>query len=158
MEIKRRLTKIANSLSPQIEVMNVADEMRRMCQRLEELIAYAQEKIDRANDGHKPIGQQVAEERAAKQKIIDDAQKAEAAENLQDQKEAFDERNRRLEKSQPIEDRDFEGKGELPDGTIMADPSVTVPVGQVGVTDEQLNPTKKKTKKKAKRKAKKKKA
>ena len=66
----------------------------------------------------------------------------------------FDQRNNLMPNTMNLP----EGYHMMPDGTIMADPSVTVPVGQVGVTDEQLNPTKKKTKKKAKRKAKKKKA
>lgn len=103
MEIKRRLTKIAHTLSPQIEVMNVADEMKRMCSRMEELIAYAQEKIDRSFEKRETIGQKVARQRASEQKEIEDHQEAENAENLADQKEARRERQLRMMKSKKPE-------------------------------------------------------
>ena len=84
--------------------MNVAQEMNMMLSRFEELIRYAQEKIDRASDRKETIGAQVAREKAdAAQKVIDE-QTAEAEENLKDQKESFDLRNKILEKSQPEED------------------------------------------------------
>jgi len=109
MEIKRRLNKLASRLSPQIEVMNVATEMSRMCDRFEELLNYAQEKIDRTNERKgNTIGKQVAEKRAAADKEVEDQQMAEANENLRDQKEAFDERNKIVEKSQRTDPPDEE--------------------------------------------------
>ena len=106
MEIKRRLTKIGKSLSPQIESMNVAAEMERMCTRFEELVRYAQEKIDRSIERGKTIGAGVAEKRAAMQKIITDHQKSESDANLADQQEAFDERNKKpgMEEVPPVVD------------------------------------------------------
>jgi hypothetical protein len=95
MEIKRRLTRIAKSLSPQIEVMNVATEMDRMCDRFEELVNYAQEKIDRASERKgNTLASQADARRKAEEQIVFDAQKAEVEENQRDQQEAFDERNK----------------------------------------------------------------
>ena len=105
MEIKRRITKLASRLSPQIEVMNVATEMSRMLDRFEELVNYAQEKIDRAVERKgNTIGKQSYEARAAADKVVSDHQTAESDENLRDQKESFDERNKIVEKSQKPED------------------------------------------------------
>lgn len=105
MQIKRRITKIASRLSPQIEVMNVGSEMMRMCDRFEELVNYAQEKLDRAAERQgNTIGRQVYEARAAADKIISDHQTAESNENLKDQEEAFRERNKIFEKSMKPED------------------------------------------------------
>ena len=159
MEIKRRLNKIAARISPQIEVMNNAEEMRRMCTRFEELLAYCEEKIEKAASKAPTIGQKVAAQREALQQEIIDHQTAEAEENLKDQEEAFEERNKIANKSKrPEEGHVPDGSAgayaESPDGTVMADPDAVVPEGQVGVTDEQLNPTKKKAKKKAKKKKK----
>lgn len=104
MEIKRRLTKIAKSLSPQIEAMNVADEIQRMAARMEELIRYAQEKIDRAAERKQTVGQRVAEQKAAAMKEIQDHQKRESNENLADQAESLKEREARANKSKKKED------------------------------------------------------
>lgn len=95
MEIKRRLTAIAKSMSPQIEVMNVAVEMSRLADRFEELVRYAQEKTDRAAERKgKTLGQEAYERRQAADKEIADHQTAELEENQRDQQEAFDERNK----------------------------------------------------------------
>jgi len=104
MEIKRRLTKIAKSLSPQIEAMNVADEIQRMAARMEELIRYAQEKIDRAAERKQTVGQRVAEQKAAALKEIQDHQTRESSENLADQAESLKEREARANKSKKKED------------------------------------------------------
>lgn len=107
MELKRRITKIGKSLSPQIESMNVAVEMERMCDRFEELIRYAQEKIDRtAERKGDTIAKQADDRRKAADKEISDHQNEEAEENLKDQKEAFDERNKaelKTQKEPPLE-------------------------------------------------------
>ena len=144
MEIKRRLNKIAGRLSPQLEAMNIADEMRRMCQRLEEIVTYGEEKLERAASKGPTIGQKVQVQKEAMQKEIEDHQRAEAEENLKDQEESFKERNRLMEKSQ--KPKEFDAHAELEDGTVMANPDVVVPEGQVGVTTEQLNPEKKASK------------
>ena len=100
MEIKRRLNKVAKRLSPQIESMNVADEMMRMVTRFEELVAYAQEKIDRSASRQVTVGQKVAKQKAELLKEIEDHQDAEADENRLDQEESLKERNERMMKSQ----------------------------------------------------------
>jgi len=80
--------------------MNVANEMNQLCNRLEELVTYAQTKIDRAADrGGKSMGVIQAEKRAAADQEIRDHQNKEAEENLRDQKESFDERNKAVEKT-----------------------------------------------------------
>lgn len=161
MEIKRRLTKIAKALSPQIESMNAGQEMNRLCDRFEELVNYCQEKIDRSAErkkaGLKPASAAVAEQRAADQKAITDHQEAEAAENLADQEEAKRERDARGNKSRKPKPNEHVAE----DGTVKFDPDAVVPEGQVGLTDEQLNPKQKAAakkkpvkKKKAKKKAK----
>ena len=177
MEIKRRLNRIAGRITPQIEVMNVADEMRRMCNRFEEILNYAEEKVTRAAERKETVGALVDRQKKEKKAAIEEMQRAESEENMRDQQEAAAERQAIMDKSKKnprkgmelerveveVGDQFGDGdginyRGELADGTVMADPEVSVPKGQVGVTDAQLNPGKKKAKKKAKRKAKKKKA
>ena len=144
MEIKRRLTKIAKSLSPQVEAMNVAAQMEQMCQRFEELIAYAQEKLDRAASRGKTIGQKAYEDREAADQEVKDAQLAESDENLRDQKESFDERNKIVEKTQkPMTDEEFAE-------TCPDEPPTT----EVTPETEAPPATKKKAKKKASKKKK----
>ena len=106
MQIKRRLTALAKCMTPEIESMNVARQMEDMCKRMEELVAYAEEKISRSKTRGKTIGAHVAEARAAEDKIIKDHQQAEAEENLKDQQESFNERNRILAKSNPAAAQD----------------------------------------------------
>ena len=100
MEIKRRLTKIAKSLSPQIEVMNAGIEMHRMCDRFEELVRYCQEKLDRAENRGETIGAKVEREKQERQDKIAAEQKRAKDEQLDDQEASLRERNKRLEKSQ----------------------------------------------------------
>ena len=94
MEIKRRLGKIQKALTPQIESMNVATEMTRMLDRFEELVRYAQEKIDRSAERKATLGKKAEEEKAAAQKKVEAAQEQESAANLKDQQESFDDRNK----------------------------------------------------------------
>jgi len=94
MEIKRKLKALDKRMTPEVETMNVAIEMNRLCDRMEELCNYADEKIERGKQRGKTMGQQIDEARKAKDKEIFDHQTAEAAENLRDQQEAFDERNK----------------------------------------------------------------
>ena len=103
MEIKRRLTKIGKSLTPEIESMNVATEMMKMCKRFEELVSYAQEKIDRSAERKETIGARVDRQKAELLKEIEDHQTAEAAENLKDQEESLEERNKLAAKSRKPE-------------------------------------------------------
>jgi len=153
MEIKRRLTKLGKQLSPQIEVMNVSLEMNRLLDRFEELVRYAQEKIDRSAERKGiSIGQAAKNRIDADRKIIEDHQQAEAAENLKDQEDAYAERNKLANKSKKPKAQDFHG--ELADGTVMANPDAVVPEGQVGVTDDELNKKAPVKKKQAKKKAK----
>ncbi len=104
MEIKRRLTKLTKRLSPQIESMNVAVEMQRMCTRFEELVNYAQEKIDRAEERKGGTLARAADERRrAALKVVAEAQKKESDANLADQRESFDERNKKPGDEPPAE-------------------------------------------------------
>lgn len=147
MEIKRRLNKIAKRISPQLEVMNISEEMRRMCTRLEELCDYGEEKLARAARKEPTIGQKVAEQRAAEQKEITDHQTAESEENLKDQQESFDERNKIANKSKkPTEIDNHDEKVENEAGEVMFDPDREV-------SDEEAQATRAPAKKKAKKKA-----
>jgi len=158
VEIKRRLNALAKSMTVEIEAMNVGVEMNRMCDRFEELVRYADEKIARAAERRgKTLGQQANERREAADKVISDHQTAEAEENQRDQKEAFDERNRDpgAVEGEDADDGVSDGgpvpavadtDSEVPDGDAPVDPEVP---------DEKL-PVKRK-KKAAKKKAKKKK-
>jgi len=92
MEIKRRLGKIQKALSPQIEAMNVASEMEQMCSRFEELVRYAQEKIDRTEQRGESLAAQQDRDRREADRKVTDQQDAEAEENLRDQQEAADAR------------------------------------------------------------------
>jgi hypothetical protein len=107
MEIKRELTALAKRMNPQVEVMNVASEIRAKIKRIDELITYAQTKIDRSAERklnkEKTLGARADEERKAADKVIEDHQTAEAEENLKDQEESFKDRNKTLEKSQKPE-------------------------------------------------------
>lgn len=98
MQIKRKLVKLANSLSPQIEAMNVGIELHKLADRAAELVAYAQEKIDRSAS-RKPLGQEVFDKRRAAQEEVVRQQALEAEENLRDQEEAARERELRHSKS-----------------------------------------------------------
>jgi len=75
--------------------MNVATEMTRMLIRFDELINYAQEKIDRTEERKDGTLALAADQRRkAALKVVSDAQRKESDANLADQKESFDERNK----------------------------------------------------------------
>ena len=150
MEIKRRLTKIGKSLNPQIEAMNVATEMERMLDRFEELVRYAQEKIDRAAERKgNTIGKQVDDARKKADKEVSDHQTAESEENLKDQQESFEERNKIVDKSKDMR-TDIEKAADEEAEASRPDPAEDEPM-----PDMSKKPTH--PKKKAKQQAKKKK-
>ena len=94
MEIKRKLKALDKRMTPEIESMNVANEMDRHCDRISELVDYAEEKIERAKTRGKTLGAIVDDARKADAKKVFDHQKEESDANLADQQEAFDERNK----------------------------------------------------------------
>ena len=152
MEIKRRVTKIAHSLSPQLESMNIGIELQQMCSRMEELIRYGQEKIDRSAEKKETIGAKVARQRAELQKEIEDHQEAENAENLADQKESERERQLRMMKSKKPEVKE----DLMTEMEIAADEEAAASREERGVTEEEdeaalaeeVKPAKKKKRKK----------
>ncbi len=151
MEIKRRLTAIGKTLNPQVESMNVASEMNRMLDRFEELVRYAQEKIDRSAERKgQTIGKMGQEARAKAAKEIEDTQQAESDENQKDQKESWEERNKILNKSR----RDDDQASEEVTGHDPENIQTAVPVAEP-MPDMTKKPTH--PKKKAKQQAKKKK-
>lgn len=93
MEIKRRLNKVAKRLTPAIESMNVGLQMKELCSRLEELVTYAEQKIQSAANRKEALGVQIAREKEEQQKVIEDHQREEVEANQKDQEEAFNERN-----------------------------------------------------------------
>ena len=98
MEIKRRITAIAKAMSPQIEVGTSAKKITQLCDQLEYLVNYEQEKIDRSAArkaaGQDTIGKQVDDRKKAEQKKVADNQNAEADQNADDQAEAHEARNK----------------------------------------------------------------
>ena len=150
MEIKRRLTKIAHSLSPQIESMNVSTEMTRMLDRFEELVRYAQEKIDRAAERQgNTIGKQVDDARKKADKEVADHQTAESEENLRDQQESFDERNKIVDKSRDMRTEDEKRADEEAEASRQ-ERGATKEEDQAALAEE-VKPAKKKAKKKKRR-------
>lgn len=151
MEIKRRLSAIGKRLTPEIEAMNVSEQMVRMCNRFDELLDYCEEKIGRTKErqktGEPTIGQAAQARQHESRKAIEEAQSAEAEENLKDQEEAAKERQELLNKSKKPQDVEID----LEDYYERNPYEVEVPDGQEGVTDEQLNPKKKKASKKKKK-------
>ena len=97
MELKRKLTKLAGRMTPQIEAMNVANEMGKCIAKISQLVDYAEEKIERSaqrkRDKEGTIGGAAAAQQAADRKEVTDTQTKESDENLADQAEAFEERN-----------------------------------------------------------------
>lgn len=87
MEIKKQLTALGKRVTPQIEVMNVATEMRQLLKRLDELITYAQTKIDRSAERKETIGAQVKRQKKEADDNIKKEQEREAKENLADQED-----------------------------------------------------------------------
>ena len=97
MELKRKLTALAKRMNPQVEAYTVAKEIGEHIQRIGELIAYAQEKLDRSAEkkktGELTLGAQEDARRKAAAADVLETQNKESDENLKDQKESFDERN-----------------------------------------------------------------
>jgi len=85
MEIKKRLNAVAKRLNPQIESMNVAQEMREHTKRIEELTTYAEAKIARSKERKETLGKRAQDEAEAEAKRIAEVQDAEARENAADQ-------------------------------------------------------------------------
>ena len=91
MEIKRRLNAVAKSFGPEAESLNIVHELRQICDRLEELAAYADLKLERHKQrektGHRYFEEQdrKARERQAEIAAI---HAAEAEEALKDQQQA----------------------------------------------------------------------
>jgi len=90
MEIKRRLNAIAKDLTPEIESLNISQEMLQMCKRFEELVAYGHEKVARAqhvrNGGESMsarVNREIRETREHIQKIHDE----EAEEMMRDRQQ-----------------------------------------------------------------------
>jgi len=126
MEIKRRLNKIASRLTPQIEVMNIATEMQRMCQRFEELLDYGEEKVEKAARKGETMAARVDRQRKEEQAEILRQQKAESDENRKDQEEAAAERQKLMDKSKknPMPEQrrvEVEIDRTIPPGTKMGD-------------------------------------
>ena len=87
MEIKRKLNKLAKRITPEIEAMNMGIEMKRMCDRFEEILNYCEEKQERAKRGGKSSGQIIAEKQAAGRNRIQKIHDEEAAEQLEDRQQ-----------------------------------------------------------------------
>jgi len=88
MEIKKRLNAAAKRLTPEIESMNVAVEIRERLKRIEELIDYAEQKIE--GSAHKKESAGVATDRARREEAqrIADVQDEQALENAKDQQQS----------------------------------------------------------------------
>jgi hypothetical protein len=91
MSIKRRLNAVAKQLTPTIESMNQAIEMRLITTRLEELVNYCERKQarseERRKNGGKSAGQVAYEAQQAERKRIADIHNEEAKERLADQQQ-----------------------------------------------------------------------
>ena len=97
MELKRKLNALAKRMNPQVEAYTVAQEIARCIQRIDELISYAQEKLDRSaqkkKDKELTLGAQEDQRRKAAAADVLATQNRESDANLADQQESFDERN-----------------------------------------------------------------
>lgn len=87
MEIKRRLNAVAKRMTPAIESLNIANEMSTLCDRLEGLATYGEEKVERAARKGKTMGQKIDEERKAERKRIQDIHNEEAKEAMEDRQQ-----------------------------------------------------------------------
>ena len=85
MEIKRQLTALGKRMTPQVETMNVAVEIRGLVKRIDELVTYAQTKIDRSAERKETIGRRVQREKEDAAAKIAVEQDREANENQVDQ-------------------------------------------------------------------------
>ena len=91
MEIKRRLGALNKRMTPAIESMNVANEIKEKLRRIEELTTYAETKIARSEERKKnnipPVGAQQDAKKKADAKEIADLHQAEQDEMLKDQQQ-----------------------------------------------------------------------
>ncbi len=98
MELKRKLNALAKRMNPQVESYTVGREIDRLIGRISELMAYAQEKLDRSaqkkRDKELTLGQQEDNRRKAAAADVLAMQNKESDANLADQQESFDERNK----------------------------------------------------------------
>lgn len=111
MELKRKLAALTKRMNPQIEAYTVAKAIGESIKRIDELMTYAQEKLDRSEERKKnkeDTNSKVADDRNKKAAADQLAQQnAESDANLADQAESFEERNAVLKKSQkPVEPDD----------------------------------------------------
>ena len=91
MEIKRRLTAVAKRFGNEVEGLNTAVELRRICKRLEELADYTDAKLERAKEAEKTGHGLMERHRVAAQELAAEQiamQEAEMAEQVADQEEA----------------------------------------------------------------------
>jgi hypothetical protein len=104
VELKRKLTALAKRMNPQIEAYTVAKAIGESIKRIDELMTYAQEKLDRSEERKKnkeETNSKLADDRKKKAAAGQLAQQnAESDANLADQKESFDERNAVMSKSE----------------------------------------------------------
>lgn len=130
MELKKRLSALAKRMSPQIEAMNPAYELRDIIKRAEEILDYCEAKQKKPNRSSQATADAIQAERERIQKIHDE----EAEELARDQQQ---------HKAQP----DVEPP---PPKEVIEREGVTKP--KVEKT-EAIKKKKKKTKKKAKKKS-----
>ena len=97
MELNRKLNALAKRMNPQVEAFTVAREIEMHIDRISELGAYAQEKLDRSaqkkKDKELTLGAQEDNRRKAAAAEVLVTQNKESDANLADQQESFDERN-----------------------------------------------------------------
>ena len=126
MELKRKLNALAKRMNPQVEAYTVAREIDRLIGRISELMAYSQEKIDRSAHKKKhnelTLGQQEDNRRKAAAAEVLATQNKESDENLADQQESFDERNKLDAKSKKPVEEDREVATPAPDSLPDDDP------------------------------------
>jgi len=146
VELKRKLTALAKRMNPQIEAYTIARAIEQSIKRIDELMTYAQEKLDRSEqkkrDKELTLGQQEDDRRKAAAAEVLATQNAESDENLADQQESFEERNKLAAKTKP------------PEATPASD---TLPDDEASpIVDPADEPTKRVVKDPPKKKAKKK--
>lgn len=104
MELKRKLTALAKRMNPQIEAYTIAKAIDQSIKRIDELMTYAQEKLDRSEERkrlkEKTLGQQEDDRRKAAAAAVLETQNKESDANLADQAESFEERNAVMSKSE----------------------------------------------------------
>ena len=122
MELKKRFSACAKSVTPFIEASNTGGEITRLLTRIEKLLEYATEKEARAKDAEesgKSMGQRIADEKAADEATrerLQRAQQAEQQEELERRREQSQEAFRRESERTQLENR-F-GHAEGPKGEV----------------------------------------